>query len=244
MNRYNLLDSLRGMAIVSMVIYHAVWDLYYIFSVNVPFFESELGTLWQQSILWSFVLLSGFCWSFSRKNLKRGTIVYLASWVVTGVTALFMRENLILFGVLSFIGSAMLLTIPLNKLFLKIDPLIGILASAVLFAVSFKAMTGEIGLGSLSVALDDGMYNGYFMAYLGFPFPSFQSSDYVPIIPWIFLYWTGYFLEKLFKRQEILKYLKGFKIEPFAFLGKHSLIIYMAHQPIVYGILHLCFNIG
>lgn len=68
--RCALLDELRGLDLISMMLYHGMWDLVYLFGVSAPWYGSWQGELWQQSICWVFLLLSGFClrWAATRSN--------------------------------------------------------------------------------------------------------------------------------------------------------------------------------
>ena len=59
--RYALLDELRGLDLVSMMLYHGCWDLVNLFGIQADWYYSLPGHLWQQSICWVFILLSGFC---------------------------------------------------------------------------------------------------------------------------------------------------------------------------------------
>ena len=45
--RYPLLDEMRGLALVSMMGYHAMWDLVYLFGVYAPWYGGMPGFLWQ-----------------------------------------------------------------------------------------------------------------------------------------------------------------------------------------------------
>lgn len=240
--RYYILDSLRGITLISMMLYHAVWDLVYIFGVDMPWYQSEAAFVWQQSICWTFILLSGFCWSMGRKKLKRALVVLGASVLISAVTLLFMPENRVLFGVLSAIGTGMLLMIPLDKVFRRINPYVGILVSAGLFVVTRGVNDGFLGFGDWRIcALPEAWYANLFTAYLGFPAADFWSTDYFSVIPWLFLYWTGYFLYMIFEKADWLKYLAGFRIRSLEWIGRHSLILYMIHQPVIYGVLYVVF---
>ena len=64
--RCALLDELRGLDLISMMLYHGMWDLVYLFGVSAPWYGSWQGELWQQSICWVFLLLSGFCLPLGR----------------------------------------------------------------------------------------------------------------------------------------------------------------------------------
>lgn len=241
--RYTVLDILRGIAIICMVVYHTMWDLVFIHDVDFQWFRSDAAELFQESIRWSFLLLSGFCWSLGRNHIKRSLTVLAGSAAVSIVTAIFTPENTIIYGVLTLIGLGMLITVPLDKLFRKISPYIGIIACAVLFIITFYTEEGSFGIGKLvEWELPRALYANYFTAILGFKPRSFSSPDYVPLLPWIFLFWAGYFLYHIFRRRQWLKYLSVISFGPLEWLGRHSLIIYMLHQPIVYGVLLLFFN--
>ena len=69
--------------------------------------------------------------------LRRGTVVFGAGAVVTLATLVFMPEGRVIFGVLTFLGTAMLLTGVLEPLLKKIPPAAGLAVSAVLFALTY-----------------------------------------------------------------------------------------------------------
>ena len=81
--RYPLLDSIRGAVLISMILYHGVWDLTAFTETSWDWYEETPGYLWQQSICWSFILLSGYCWSLGRHHLKRGLTVFGAGILVS-----------------------------------------------------------------------------------------------------------------------------------------------------------------
>lgn len=242
--RYFLLDSLRGITLISMMVYHAVWDLVYIFGVKMPWYQSKWAFVWQQSICWTFILLSGFCWSLGGKKRKRALQVAGASVLISAVTLIFMPENRVLFGVLSAIGTGMFLMIPLDKVFRRINPYLGILAGFGIFIITREVNAGYLGFGSWRLwELPKEWYANLFTAYLGFPAADFWSTDYFSVIPWLFLYWTGYFLYIILEQMDFMKHLTGFRIKPLEVLGRHSLEIYMLHQPVIYGVLYLVFRL-
>ena len=241
--RYTVLDILRALAIIAMVVYHTLWDLVYMFGADIPWYKTDAGFVFQQSICWSFILISGFCFSLGKRKLKRAVTVLVCSLVITAVTALVMPENIILHGVLSLLGTAMLVTIPLEKIFRKIPTFIGFTLSAVLFALTYNVSDGVLGVGDMSVRLPDFLYANNVTAFFGFPHSGFYSSDYFPLLPWLFLFWCGYFLYGIFEKKGLLKYLSVFSCKPLEFIGRHSLEIYMAHQPIIYGVLFIIYKI-
>lgn len=66
--RYQLLDTLRGLSLVSMILFHACWDLVYLFGYDWPWYKGTPGYLWQQSICWMFILISGFCMGLKQER--------------------------------------------------------------------------------------------------------------------------------------------------------------------------------
>ena len=239
--RLNYIDALRGFTFISMALYHLMWDLVFIYGVNAVWFRGEAGYLWQQSICRTFILVSGFSWALGKHHLRRGLLVSLAGILVTAVTMFFMPEDEhILFGVLTLIGASMLILIPLEKLLKRVPADIGAWSSFVLFLVTRGINYKFLGFELLKfIRLPQGLYRNPVTAFFGFPPDNFYSADYFSLLPWFFLFVTGYFLKRLFEELGWLKYLKGTKIAPLEWIGRHCLILYMLHQPVIYGLLSL-----
>ena len=235
-HRYELLDSIRGITLLSMILYHGAWDIVYLYHVKWDWYHGTGAYIWQQSICWTFILLSGFCWPLSKKPLKRGIIVFGGGILVSVVTGLFLPDSRVMFGVLTFIGSAMLLLIPLDKIFRKIPAEGGVLISFLLFLLTRNVNEGYLGFEIYNlIKLPATWYRGIIMSYLGFPSPAFFSTDYFSLIPWLFLFFVGYFVSHIFQRKGIFCHpvlKKGLPM--FSFLGRHSLLIYLLHQPVLY----------
>ena len=242
--RYHCLDTLRGFTLLSMILYHFIWDLVYVRELEIAWFHSELAYIWQQSICWTFILLSGFCWDLGRKKFLHGSIIFFAGILVSIVTELFLPQHRILFGVLTLLGTSMLLMIPLNRILHRIPPFLGTGFSLILFTITKSINKGYIGLGkNLTLNLPTEWYDkGYFLTFLGFTNKHFSSSDYFSLFPWFFLFLSGYFLYRIVFEKGITHQLKNCETSNtlFDFLGRHSLILYLIHQPLLYLILQLC----
>ena len=234
--RYALLDELRGLDLVSMMLYHACWDLVFLFDVNMRWYAGTPGRLWQQTICWVFILLSGFSAPFGRYMLRRGTVVFGAGAVVTLATLVFMPEGRVIFGVLTFLGTAMLLTGVLEPLLKKVMPAVGLAVSAVLFAVCYPVGLGWVGLGGWKLMLPQSLYANYFTAFFGFYPDWFYSADYFGLLPWLFLFWAGYYLHKAVGRRR-MEPLRRPVCPALGWMGRHSLLLYLLHQPVIYGVL-------
>lgn len=260
--RYAILDRIRGVTVISMLLYHMVWDLVYLFHMDWEWYESVWAYLWQQSICWSFILLSGFCSPLGGKRWRRGALVSACGLLITIVTLLFMPRQRIVFGVLTCLGSCMLLVICWEKLLARIPAAAGLTGSILLFALFRNVNEGFLGFETLSlIRLPELLYRNLLTTYLGFPYREFYSADYFSLFPWLFLFMTGYFLFGVLRETDGLSKLAAYNLsgcgekdcalkQPYRlcckgleWTGRHSLGIYIVHQPILYVVLAFLFHL-
>ena len=242
--RYGFIDLVRGITLVSMIFYHATWDLVFLFGKQWDWYTSTAGYIWQQSICWSFILISGFCWNFGKDHLKRGMEVFICGLIITAVTCFAMYDSRVIFGVLSFLGSAMLIMCLLHPIFAKLDSRICLVVSVLCFLISRNVNKGELGFEILhGVKLSPELYKNMFSTFLGFPQTAFFSTDYFSLIPWLFLFFAGYFIYGIIAHRQRLSVFKCERFETLQWVGRHSLIIYMLHQPVLYGIFMLAASV-
>ena len=238
------LDALRGLALVNMVAYHALYDWVYVFGLPCAWYDiSAPGChIWQQYICWSFLLIAGFSFTLSRAPLKNGLLTLGCAAVLTVVTAVFLPGQAIWFGVLHLTGCALVLTALLRPVWQRIPPAAGLAVSAAAFALLNQLPSGWLGFEGLRlVRLPAALYRPNWF-WLGLPDLSrFSSADYFPLLPWLFLFCCGYFIARLCGRER----LRAAAAPPPAALrglccaGRHTLLLYMLHQPVVYGALWL-----
>lgn len=198
--------------------------------------------MWQQSICWVFILLSGFCLPLGHHPFRRGAVVFGAGALVTAVTLLFLPEDVVWFGVLTLLGSSMLLTAALDPLLRRVPPAVGVAVSALLFWGTYPTMNGFWNLPGGRLALPQALYASWPTAYLGFMPKSFFSTDYFPLLPWLFLFWAGYFLHHLVGRGRLAP-LRRSVCPPLGWMGRHSLVLYLLHQPVILGVLTVAFRL-
>ena len=234
---YGLLDTVRGVCILSMVAYHGMYDLVDIFGLPSAWYTGLPGYIWQQSICWTFILLSGMCWQLSRHHVKRGLLLVGCGAAISLITWLVMPSQRILYGVLNLLGLSALLLIPLDKLFRKVPAWAGLGGALLLFALTKNVSRGSLGFEGLVLCqLPSWLYVTDLLAVAGFPSSTFWSTDYFPLLPWFFLFCAGYFLWGLLSQSERAKERLASGVRPLSFLGRHSLIIYLAHQPVLMGV--------
>lgn len=235
--RLRLLDEFRGFLVIHMIAYHFIWDLVYLHGKNWAWYMSDLGDNWGQMICRCFILLSGFCWQLGKKPLKRGLLVYVGGFVVTVVTLLVEPESKVIFGILTLLGSAMILMIPLDLICRRIPPVIGMIVSYGLFEFTYYLYRGYLGFGKhVWLELPKSWYANGFTTYLGFQEEGFFSTDYFPIMPWFFLFVAGYFLYSLVGKKGNAIWSKSI-CPPLGWVGRNAFVIYLIHQPAIYGVL-------
>lgn len=242
--RYFVLDGIRGFALLNMLAYHCIWDIVYLFDFDWAWYRSEKAWLWQQGICWTFIFLSGFCYPLGHRKWKRGLIVFGWGLVISAVTWAAVPEARVSFGILTLIGFCMMALSPAERFLRKVSPAAGMLLCTGLFLITRNVNEGFLGFGSLwSAALPQGWYANFLTAFLGFPEPGFYSADYFSLIPWSFLFLAGFFAYRLMERRNALSRLEPRGAKPLEWLGRHSLEIYVVHQPLIYLLLFLLLRI-
>ena len=241
--RYHLLDELRGFAVVCMVFYHAFYLLAFSFNLNIGFTLLNFFTPLEPIFASFFIFLSGICSFLTRSNTKRGLKLLAVALSITLVTAyLLPLINLtgfeIYFGVLHLLAVGMLLVALIKPIIEKIPSSVGFILCILIFFITYNTQNGYLGFGEFSVNLPEVLYERNLFV-LGFFGDDFWSADYFPILPWVFMFLAGAFIGKLENLGRFPKYLEKSCVPIFKFFGKYALIIYIAHQPIIYGIFYV-----
>ena len=240
--RYRLIDSLRGFALLNMVAFHLCYDIFMIYGVDDNWALRPESVAWERFICVSFILISGISLNFSKHAYRRGLIVSGCGALITLVTAIAMPDEIILFGVLSCIGACMLIAQALRRLLEKCNPFAGAAAAFALFGFSYGLPDGFLGFFNTKLAvLPEELYRFRPLAFFGFPDADFYSSDYFPLFPWIFLFVCGFFLWRALTELNLDRlFVRGVPV--LDYLGKYSLWIYMIHQPVLMGVCVLIFG--
>lgn len=237
--RIGLIDETRGLAIILMVVYHLVYDLVALYGINIPLFVSPQMNMIRDIFAGLFIFISGSACRLSRNNLKRGCICFGFGMLLTLVTWLFIPKELICFGILHMLGISMILFHLLRPALDKLKfPIIGIFLCAVLFYTTMNITSGKIG----PFLLPEAIMNQNWLFPFGIAAPGFYSSDYFPLLPWVFIFFAGSYFGVYLKDHRLPEFFYNVHLRPLAFVGRHTLIVYLLHQPIVYGILFLIFQ--
>ena len=238
MKRIRILDLIRGLAVVMMVTYH----LFYTFGavLGFPFFKrGYLATMdiAPPIIATLFILTCAYSCQLAKSNVKRGAVIFAVAMGLTAATCYIlplmgMDGEGIRFGILHFLGVAVMLSPLLFKIIRTIPAWLGIPLNIVLAIGTRNLMVrGFFGIPvkdpiqSVNVLFPFGIYHG-----------SFYSADYYPLLPWIFVFAIGCFIALKIPRKSLPKFAYKAICPPVEFLGRHALIIYVIHQPIIFAV--------
>jgi len=235
--RFWEIDSLRGIAIMMMIVFHFLFDLAYFggYSFNV---SSGFWLYFARATAAIFIFLVGVSLtiSFSRvskarskglfpKYLKRGLGIFACGMAITLITWIFFRQEFIIFGVLHFIGISIILAYPFIRWKYKNLAIGAILIAAGLLLRNFT-------------------FNFQWLMWLGFVPKSLYTFDYFPLLPWFGVVMIGLFFGNMLyangRRQfRIFSLPEKHAARFFSFLGRHSLLIYLVHQPLLILVFYL-----
>ena len=241
--RVHMMDELRGVLILLVALYHLLYDLAVLFPVGIPWmFDPWMNNL-RNLCTGTLIFISGISCLYSRSNLRRGLKTFLWGMALTVGTFLVMPSQLILFGILHFFGVSMMLYPLLRPLLDKIPTGIGMWSCVALYFLTFHVYSGVFGLPALglSVPMPDFLYGHPLLFFVGFPAEGLSSADYYPLIPWIFLFLAGTFCGRWLRAGKFPDFVYQSHNPQLAFIGRHTLLIYLVHQPLSYGLLTLTF---
>lgn len=226
------LDALRGLALLGMMGIHFVYDLVDLFGVwnwQQPawylFFKNNYGAV--------FFLISGISVTLGSRPVKRGAQVFLCGFLCTGVTLGmyllgFAGKGIIIYmGVLQCLGLCMMLW-----------PLFRRCPDWALVALGLAMMIAGWYLRTQAFPF-------WLLTPLGFAPYGFTSSDYFPLLPNL-----GYFLlgavagKRAYAGRTSLFPTEKPPLGLFRWLGRHSLMIYLLHQPVLAAIVAIIAALG
>jgi len=220
-------DAARGFAVLLMIFFN------YLFALNfLGIYRFEGGWLfWQlfpRAIGSAFIFIAGVSlvlsqrkWkrNFRRRNFSRGLKIFALGVLITLATLLAVPQQAIIFGILHALGLSIILSVFLTK-------------SRWLFPLAVLVL-------ALGFALQFVRFDFYWLQWLGLIPADISTFDYWPLVPWSgFMFLGIWFGQRLFQRR-VKKVAIPTMAEPICFLGRHSLHIYLLHQPALLLLLQL-----
>jgi uncharacterized membrane protein len=211
------IDTLRGTCVILMALFHFSYDLHFFCGFPQQVIFNPFMTFCQVASSWGFILLAGLSSRLSRSNLKRGAVVLCGGVLVSVLTWLW--GDFVRFGILQFLGCAMVLYGLTHKLWEKLPRRWAPVLYLALFLAARLALPLVMEVPHL------------------YPFgiitPGFRSADYYPLFPWFFWFLFGTFLGGLLAEGKIPIFLTRLRQKQLEFLGRHALAAYFIHQPVL-----------
>ena len=213
-----MIDSIRGFAVLLMIIFHLTFDLHFFRMIHIPFLNNIYWLGFGRFILILFLICVGISLSIVHKrgikwNLLKKRTFKIGGWalIITIVTYVIVPKYFIFFGILHCIAAA-----SLAGVFFVKRPRLSLLLCFVL-------------------VIPDLIFHPTL-----FPVSEWLGvipMDYIPLYPWMGVVLLGIYLESINFHKIPLK--RNHLTRPFEAMGKHSLKIYLLHQPILMGILFI-----
>ncbi len=237
MGRFWEIDFTRGTALVMMLASNFITDLQFFTNYT------QFSTFWwwfARITAFMFVFLVGLSLNISynrakregnakfSKYLKRGLFIFALGLLITAVTFLFLGKDYVRFGVLHLIGISIIFAYP----FLKWKAGIAFLSSLKLIATGIVLSLFTISSGAFE--------------WLGLQPANFSTIDYFPLLPWFGVVLLGIYFSKNWYRKGERTFKPKVELKasnPICFLGRHTLLIYLIHQPIFIAILHFLLGV-
>lgn len=229
--RIGLIDVARGVAIVAVVVYHLVWDLGDLGLIDSTPAQGETGKNVAHGIAGSFIFLVGVSLVLAhgdrfrpRKFLRRLAELVGYALLVSVVTLLIFPSQWVSFGILQCLAVASVLALP----FLRASRLLAVGAAVLAFALP----------GLVTIPGDS-----RWLSWTGLTEDVQPTIDHAPLLPLFGLTLLGIVLMRTLRERGDDVRLARVRTDRgplgwLAFVGRHTLVIYLLHQPILLGLLN------
>jgi uncharacterized membrane protein len=231
--RLHALDLARGLALVAMASYHLSWDLSWFGVVDWPVGEDEGWKTYARLIAGTFLFLAGISLTLAhgqgirwRAFWRREAVIIAAAAAVSVGTWYALGSNMVRFGILHCIATASLIALP----FVRLPALVSLAAALLVFSLPFWAAGPA--------------FDGPIWLWSGLGDPGLSSVDWVPLVPWAGAALLGVAAGHLLRQPDIKATASRWKPNSgisrlLCCGGRHSLAVYLIHQPVLFGTLWL-----
>jgi uncharacterized membrane protein len=228
-SRIHAIDALRGAAICAMIVYHFAFDLNWFRVFAADFNRDPLWLALRAAIVTSFLLLVGISLVLAkragttpRRFWRRIALIAACALLVTLASYITFPRSFISFGILHCIAISSILAWPLVQ-----RPLAALIVGLVVVAVGLQ----------VHIALFDTPW----LNWVGLMTFKPVTEDYVPLFPWFGVVCLGVALGTWLYAKNYAPLRHVPRVAPLwlNWLGRHSLLVYMVHQPVLLGILSI-----
>jgi uncharacterized membrane protein len=236
--RIPLIDAVRGIAIVAMFAFHLTWDLSYFGYIDPRIVFRPAFKIFAETIGSTFLAVAGVSLVLAhaprfraRAYLRHLAIIIAAAAAVSLATYIFVPEGFIFFGILHCIALASLIALPF------------------LFLPWWIPFLGAVFVIAAPRVFVSPSFDAPIWWWTGLSIFEPRTNDYWPILPWAGVLLLGVAAMKLGDRFALRERLARWQPQNLfarsvVFGGRHSLAIYLVHQPIFFGLVWLSATIA
>ena len=224
------LDSLRGIAILLMVLFHLCYDLNYFRFLSIDLHHDLFWLAFRWLIVTLFLFAVGVSLGIVHGRgiryaslRKRLLTLGSASGAISLATWLAFPQYWVYFGIIHFILVASFLALPFVG-----RTLLPIFLGALIFALYWSGLVTETGLF------------GLFKEPLHLPR---YTLDLVPLLPWFAVVLIGIAFASAGLHWRMERYLPEHPFPVLRWSGRHALAIYLLHQPLLFGAVDLFYSL-
>ena len=220
--RYIMIDSLRGLAVLLMIIYHSAFDLNGFCLIKIDFVKNPFWYGLSRFIVFLFLICVGMGLALVHKNgIKRDLVakrfLKIGGWAlfISLVTYIIFPKNFVFFGILHCI------------------------AAASVAAVFFVNRPKLCLLLCLALVIPDLIFQPTLIPIS--EWMDVEPIDYIPFYPWIGIVLLGIYFESINFHKIHLNRI--FLISALEAMGRRSLKIYLLHRPILVGMIFFLYKL-
>lgn len=233
--RLPMIDAMRGIALIAMIIFHASWNLDAFRFTQMGVLSAPAWLGFARAIAGSFLILTGISLALAdaaghgtNAKLKRIGKIALAAALVSAATYFVFPDAFVYFGILHHIALAALIAWPLLRLH---------------WLVILVVATGIVIINQM-VAVE--FADTRWLAWIGLSQNVPPTNDYVPVFPWFAAVLAGVLLARVICAKPGLQNALTAQpswSRPLVWMGRHSLVIYLVHQPVLFGLATLAYTL-
>lgn len=239
--RYSFLDELRGFLVICMVFFHALFIPANIFGADKLYSLIDFFSIFEPYFASLFIIISGLCCVLSRSNFDRGIKALTVAFIITGVTVNLVNfgiDEKIYFGIIHLLAVCMITAGIVLPIYKKINPIFSGIINLILFYITYHFADGYLKVFNFFLSVKGIKYGDKLLAF-GFNTSYITMADYFPIFPWAFMFFAGVSLGIYFNNHGFPNFFIKTRIKPFEIIGKHALVIYILHQPILFLVFYI-----
>ncbi len=245
--RIHFLDEVRGLAVCLMFVYHGFFTLNDFFHRPIGLALADIFGVAQPFFAGLFIFLCGISCHLSHNNLKRGLILVGVSGGISVFLWIFVRDSMIWYGILHFLATAILLYCLFERLLKRVPTWLGLSLCAVGLLLTMYINPEPNGHSIFGIRyllefhLPDAIVQCKWLLPFGLGYA--WSTDYFPLLPWIFVFFAGAIVGRGATAGWFPSWMYRKHSRLLSWVGRNALWAYLLHQPVLISLMWVFFFI-